>query len=58
MLGLLDRATKLTSSQGENREYLDPRLKAQALLAGAIGFIGASDFPLPAMLSDVRGESN
>src|ERR1700681_20368 len=36
MLGLLDRATKLTSSQGENREYLDRRLKPQALLAGAI----------------------
>ena len=36
MLGLLDRATKLTSSQGESREYLDPRLKAQALLAAAI----------------------
>jgi hypothetical protein len=48
----------LTSSQGESREYLDPRLKAQALLAGAIAFMGASDFPLPAMLADVRGESN
>jgi hypothetical protein len=35
------RATKLTSSQGEKREYLDPRLKPQALLAGAIAFIGA-----------------
>jgi hypothetical protein len=34
MLGLLDRATKLTSSQGEKREYLDPRLKPQALPAG------------------------
>jgi len=30
MLGLLDRATKLTSPQGENRGYLDPRLKPQA----------------------------
>src|SRR6202035_4181814 len=30
MLGLLDRATKLTSRQGEKREYLDPKLKPQA----------------------------
>jgi hypothetical protein len=36
MLGLLDRATKLTSSQGEKREYLDPRLKPQALLARTV----------------------
>jgi hypothetical protein len=31
MPGLLDRATKLTSSQGEKREYLDPRLKPQSV---------------------------
>src|ERR1700692_4368694 len=27
VLGLLDRATKLTAPQGEKREYLDPRLQ-------------------------------
>ena len=30
MLGLLDRATKLTFPHGEEREYSDPRLKPQA----------------------------
>jgi hypothetical protein len=30
MLGLLDRATRLTAPQGEKPEYLDPRLKSHA----------------------------
>lgn len=39
MLGLLDRATKLTSSQREKREYFDPRLKLLPFPAGAIAFM-------------------